>query len=309
VDNTIETVTLHLLFGAGDLSGRDQRQAALCEGAAPEYLSCDDGGATLAVAVGTPSFFGTRTLVARDAELLSKDGIKALVAALPESTATVVLLSAKAKPTAAMKELVTMGELEYFNAPTNADSLVRQLAREAGLTLKGPVLSRLSTVASSDLDLVRSVLEQMKSVGGDVDLDALLDGAGPASTPWVLARCLSQGQVRELFARSEGVDLVGSCAYLAGWATQLAATAEMMSVGSVSAAGVASALGLANERTASGLVESVRALGPVRTDIIVRGLEGIDVTAKLHGSRAARVVLLDVARQVQVSKVRTAATR
>lgn len=302
-------MSLHLLFGVVDASARSKRQAELCDEGDVESLSCDDGGSAIAVAIATPSFFGSRTLVARDAELISKAGVKSLVAALRESTATVVLLSDKTKAPAALKDLVAIGSAEYFNTPANVGALVRSLARDAGLELGDAVLARLTSAADSDLELVRSVLEQMKATPGDVNLDALLEGVGTTSTPWEIARCIERGQVAELYALTEGADLVGTCAYLAGWAVQLGAAAEMTTAGGATAPALASALALTNERSAGNLLESYRSLGPVVTDVIVRGLAGVDVMAKLHGSRSARVVLVDLARQVRASRLRLRSAR
>jgi DNA polymerase III delta subunit len=254
-DQQIRTRRAALLDAAGGATGRGDVAV--------------DGPAGLLDAIGSPSLFGGRRVVAVDGiEALTDRDVDRMLRLAAHSDAVVVARAAGSLPVQTRDRLKTIGQVITCTAPKGrgVGARVEEMVVSSGVTL-GPELRRmLVDRAGHDLDRVASVLRQLTIAQifqpSRAQLDVLLGSAAPPGVPWALADAIEAGDTATAVTASIGLEPLAALGYLTSRATQIGQVVEASAAGAIDVGSVQQMLRLNHRFQAEKLLRVATRLGP-----------------------------------------------
>jgi DNA polymerase III delta subunit len=238
-----------VLHGSDDEAIRERRRVLL-DAAGVQHESIDlneDTADALVNAIGSPSLFSPRRVIALDGlELLDERTAKTIATLAASSDAYVVARASN--PTAALlKPLKGFASIEKFTTPRAAalKDRVREIAARHGVKLNNTAEKVVVARAGHDLDRVSSMCRQLELAGianpSQRQVEVLLGSSSPDGVPWSISDALERFDFKAALAAASGQEPIAVLAYLTN---QITAAARVAETGAQSASAAAERLGI-----------------------------------------------------------------
>ena len=240
---------LWVLHGSDDEAVRERRRVLLhAANAQHESIDLnDDTPDALVNAIGSPSLFSPRRVIALEGFELLDERTAKVIAALAASSDAYVVARATSPTAALLKPFKTIATVEKFTTPRAAAlrDRVREIAARHTVKLSATTEKVVVARAGHDLDRVSSMCRQLELAGitnpSQRQVEVLLGSSSPDGVPWAISDALERFDFQAAIAASAGQEPIAVLAYLTN---QVSTGARIAEADALTASAAAAKLGI-----------------------------------------------------------------